>query len=59
MHSFKDLDKTEGTVQLHATEHDGKLILHPAPNPYDPNDPLRWPRWKKHTCFASVCALHS
>lgn len=57
MHCLRDLDATEGTVQLHATEDDGKLILHPAPNPNDPNDPLRWPRWKKHVCFASVCAF--
>lgn len=56
MRSLKDLDSTEGTVQLHATEHDA-LILHPQPNPYDPNDPLRWPRWKRHTCFAAVCAF--
>ncbi|OQN97264.1 hypothetical protein B0A48_16806 [Cryoendolithus antarcticus] len=56
--SLASLDHSEGTVQLHAnngTSND--LILHPAPNPNDPNDPLRWPRWKKHVCFASVCAF--
>lgn len=57
MHSLRDLDSTEGTVQLHAQSADGHLILHPTPNPYDPNDPLRWPRWKKHVCFGSVCAF--
>ncbi|KAK3049071.1 hypothetical protein LTR09_009725 [Extremus antarcticus] len=57
MHSLRDLDSTEGTVQLHALTSDGHLILHPTPNPHDPNDPLRWPRWKKHVCFGSVCAF--
>ena len=57
MHSLRDLDSTEGTVQLHAHDQDGHLILHPIPNPHDPNDPLRWPRWKKHVCFSSVCAF--
>lgn len=37
-------------------EDDAKqIILHPQPNPLDPNDPLRWPRWKKHTTFTAVC----
>ena len=57
MKSLKDLDSTEGTVQLHAQSSDGHLILHPASNPNDPNDPLRWPTWKKHVCFSSVCAF--
>ena len=57
MHSLKDLDGSEGTVQLHAKSSDGHLILHPTPNPLDPNDPLRWPTWKKHTCFGAVCAF--
>lgn len=57
MKSLKDLDSTEGTVQLHSKSEDGRLILHPTPNPNDPNDPLRWPRWKKHICFSSVCAF--
>jgi hypothetical protein len=42
MKSLKDLDSTEGTVQLHSKGADGHLILHPKPNPNDPNDPLRW-----------------
>ena len=57
MRALKDIDSTEGTVQLHAQTEDGHLILHPHPNPNDPNDPLRWPRWKKHVCFGSVCAF--
>ena len=54
-HSLRDLDSTEGTVQLHGEA--DELILHPTPNPNDPNDPLRWPRWKKHVCFAAVCGF--
>ena len=57
MKSLRDLDSTEGTVQLHSKSEDGHLILHPTPNPNDPNDPLRWPTWQKHVCFASVCAF--
>ncbi|KAL2021610.1 hypothetical protein VTK56DRAFT_6963 [Thermocarpiscus australiensis] len=32
-------------------------VLFPLPSPNDPNDPLRWPRWKKHVAFFSVCAF--
>jgi len=31
------------------------LIPHPSPN--DPNDPLRWPTWKKHLAFSAVCSF--
>jgi hypothetical protein len=55
-HTLKELDSSEGTVQLHDNSN-GNIVLHPAPNPNDPNDPLRWPRWKKHVCFGSVCAF--
>jgi MFS family permease len=55
--SLNELDHTEGTVQLHDEADGGRLVLHPTPNPNDPNDPLRWPRWKKHVCFTSVCAF--
>nr|POE56177.1 protein hol1 [Quercus suber] len=56
--SLQELDQSEGTVQLYAGDDDQHhLILHPQPNQYDPNDPLRWPSWKKHVCFASVCAF--
>lgn len=57
MKALADLNSSEGTVQLHAQSEDGHLILHPVPNPHDPNDPLRWPRWKKHVCFGSVCSF--
>ncbi|KAK0267211.1 hypothetical protein LTR35_016486 [Friedmanniomyces endolithicus] len=57
LHSLHEIDNTEGTVQLHDVLNGGQLILHPSPNPHDPNDPLRWPRWKKHICFASICAF--
>lgn len=56
-YSLRELDSSEGTVQLHDASGDGSLILHPLPNPNDPNDPLRWPLWKKHVCFGSICAL--
>lgn len=42
MKCLKDLDSTEGSVQLHSRGDDGHLILHPQPNPNDPNDPFRW-----------------
>lgn len=56
LHSLATLDTSEGTVQLHATD-DSTLILHPRPSPNDPNDPLRWPAWKKRVCFFSICAF--
>lgn len=57
--SLRDLDSTDGTVKL---QHDANtsietIILIPAPSPSDPNDPLRWPKAKKHVAFASVCAF--
>ncbi|WPH00966.1 Hypothetical protein R9X50_00380000 [Acrodontium crateriforme] len=57
LHSLRELDSSEGTVQLHDATGDGRLILNPTPDPNDPNDPLRWPIWKKHICFASICTL--
>lgn len=57
LHTLKELDSSEGTVKLHVEGGDGAFVLHPTPNPNDPNDPLRWPRWKKHVCFGSVCAF--
>ncbi|TID17432.1 MFS general substrate transporter [Venturia nashicola] len=59
--ALKELDNTEGTVQLRSNNPiEGKsseLILLPRPSKTDPNDPLRWPRWKKHVAFTSVCAF--
>jgi hypothetical protein len=34
-----------------------KIILVPTPSPTNPNDPLRWPKAKKHIAFASICAF--
>ncbi|TKA68422.1 hypothetical protein B0A49_08384 [Cryomyces minteri] len=56
MHTLNELDQTEGTVQLRSST-SAKIILHPKPSATDPNDPLRWPRWKKHVAFTSICAF--
>ncbi|MBE7179667.1 MAG: MFS transporter [Terriglobus roseus] len=56
--SLHDIDATDGTVQLRAQLRDEDImILVPHPTANDPNDPLRWPRWKKHAAFASVCSF--
>lgn len=58
LRSLKELDNTEGTVQLRQISGaNNTLVLLPHPSKTDPNDPLRWPRWKKHIAFASVCAF--
>jgi MFS family permease len=58
LRSLKELDNTEGTVQLRQISgEDDTLVLLPHPSKTDPNDPLRWPRWKKHIAFTSVCAF--
>lgn len=57
LRSLKELDSSVGTVQLHSKSDEARLILHPTPTPHDPNDPLRWPRWKKHVCFGAVCTF--
>lgn len=59
LHTLRELDKTEGTVQLRKASSSGvsSLVLLPHPSSTDPNDPLRWPRWKKHVAFLSVCAF--
>lgn len=60
LHSLHDLDTTEGTVQLRKTDistADAGLVLVPRPSDTDPNDPLRWPTWKKHVAFGAVCAF--
>ncbi|KAH0140778.1 MFS general substrate transporter, partial [Aureobasidium melanogenum] len=56
LHSLKELDDSEGNVRLH-NDKDTAVILYPAPSPTDPNDPLRWPLWRKHVAFGSVCAF--
>jgi MFS family permease len=58
LHSLHELDTTEGTVQLRKGDaDDASLVLVPRPSASDPNDPLRWPTWKKHVAFLSVCAF--
>lgn len=57
LHNLHDLDRTEGTVQLRKVGDDASLVLVPRPSDSDPNDPLRWPTWKKHVAFLSVCAF--
>jgi MFS family permease len=58
LHSLHELDTTEGTVQLRKAEASiAVLVLVPRPSENDPNDPLRWPKWKKHVAFSSVCAF--
>ncbi|KAF7560197.1 hypothetical protein G7046_g3956 [Stylonectria norvegica] len=58
--TLKELDPTEGTVLLFsATAHAQHLagndtILVPQPSD-DPNDPLSWPKSRKHMAFAAVC----
>ncbi|KAI1467128.1 MFS general substrate transporter [Daldinia caldariorum] len=61
--TIKELDSTEGTVLLFRENLQGErhrddkdLILFPQPST-DPNDPLRWPRWRKNMAYASVCAF--
>ncbi|KAK3306237.1 major facilitator superfamily domain-containing protein [Chaetomium strumarium] len=52
-------DDVPGTVNLQAQEgeetHYGQA-LYPVPSP-DPNDPLQWPRWKKHMIMFCCCAF--
>ncbi|KAI0386114.1 MFS general substrate transporter [Hypomontagnella monticulosa] len=58
--SLKELDPSEGTVQLYSgnisQQHlgDGDTVLFPQPSA-DPNDPLRWSKWRKHAVFLSIC----
>ena len=37
----------------HASDH-SDVILVPQPSLNDPNDPLRWPKWKKWVVFANA-----
>ncbi|KAK1829933.1 protein HOL1 [Podospora conica] len=60
LQTLRELDMTEGTVVLHKSDADtngSSLILVPRPSDTDPNDPLRWPVWKKHVAFISVCVF--
>ncbi|KAF1940505.1 MFS general substrate transporter [Clathrospora elynae] len=59
--SLRWLDQTDGTVMLQHAVYDAtsptKTVLFPKPSTTDPNDPLRWPKHKKHIAFASICAF--
>ncbi|EPE10838.1 mfs general substrate transporter [Ophiostoma piceae UAMH 11346] len=62
LHTLRELDRTDGTVQLRQHEVSASasvddLVLVPRPSPTDPNDPLSWPTYKKHIAFLSVCAF--
>ncbi|ORY66086.1 major facilitator superfamily domain-containing protein [Pseudomassariella vexata] len=59
LHTLHELDKSEGTVQLHEISHaeSDTIVLVPRPSETDPNDPFRWPAWKKNVAFSSVCAF--
>ncbi|KAL4922763.1 major facilitator superfamily domain-containing protein [Aspergillus aurantiobrunneus] len=39
----------------HRTKGDARMLLVPQPSINDPNDPLRWPAWKKHLTFFNGC----
>lgn len=56
---FDDASK-HGAVadRLHQLKHrkgDSRMLLVPQPSANDPNDPLRWPAWKKHLTFFNAC----
>ncbi len=60
LNTLHELDLSEGTVQLRKSTGNSStdsLVLVPRPSDSDPNDPLRWPQWKKHVAFLSVCAF--
>jgi hypothetical protein len=42
----------------HAKIGDGHILLVPQPSLTDPNDPLRWPTWKKWLVCEIVCFAH-
>jgi hypothetical protein len=61
--TLKELDSSEGTVQLvdningnaHLLHLEGtSILLVPQPSA-DPNDPLRWPQWRKYVVFINIC----
>ncbi|KAL3464923.1 hypothetical protein BJX64DRAFT_286109 [Aspergillus heterothallicus] len=39
----------------HRTKGDSRILLVPQPSVNDPNDPLRWPAWKKNLTFFNAC----
>ncbi|SPQ24199.1 9358e558-0a8f-4d0f-94db-5f2407f087a7 [Thermothielavioides terrestris] len=59
VHSHAHEEGVPGTVNLQAREgeetHYGQALF-PVPSA-DPNDPLQWPRWKKHVILFLCCAF--
>ena len=45
--AYKDVDLN---LLKHAKGKDSHIVLVPQPSD-DPNDPLNWPKWKKHMVF--------
>lgn len=39
----------------HRSKGDSRMLLVPQPSLNDPNDPLRWPTWKKSLTFFNGC----
>jgi hypothetical protein len=37
----------------HVTRGEARILLVPQPSLTDPNDPLRWPKWKKGVVFGN------
>ncbi|KAJ4390946.1 hypothetical protein N0V93_004545 [Gnomoniopsis smithogilvyi] len=48
-----DTSNTHGELQ-HVRYGDGHVLLVPQPSLQDPNDPLRWPSWKKWLTFSNA-----
>jgi hypothetical protein len=48
-----DQGKEKYEEYQHATRGNAKILLVPQPSLTDPNDPLRWPLWKKWLTFAN------
>lgn len=50
-----DADHKHGELQ-HVHHGDSHVLLVPQPSLTDPNDPLRWPSWKKWLTFSNALA---
>ncbi|PCG93378.1 Major facilitator superfamily domain, general substrate transporter [Penicillium occitanis (nom. inval.)] len=48
-----DQGKQKYEEYQHVTRGNAQILLVPQPSLTDPNDPLRWPRWKKWLTFAN------